>query len=604
MVSKAIAAVEIYKSNPALYYDDSPANCRLERIASFTTTDFEVTFGYNTGDRQSRVVAQGDVNGFGSCKIGDIVNVSLFNIGAWQKEYVIFNFAQADTEGDALPRFTVDGSRQQGVFVITSFDGNSLVLQDYVAYMLSAVTIGYAGNINHVPLLDVLDFISSRDLRTFPTRVYKYGKKNSIFRLSHGYQNTFVDVSGDFKATNSTPYDVLTKCLNNTTIGGEELANTAETPSGDVVLKDNHVFAWVGARMTSISGRFSQVVLFILFLTKEELVTLGRGRESRSAISVRVRSNADVKTTPKETHKSMSVWAQPYDNSDNYIRLGVVVGSDISTGAETLDTIAKLTPQQYTNANIQKQSVLLLSYNDLISDIFDTQWLRLVNVVQAQKWSMDVVGANKKGGRKAPNRNLYADEDAYIADATKYKEEHQDDNKAENEDYNKMLANVKNYILYALRHKLENNPSEFLYEVVYGRKYNNWFDFDIAKAQKVMEFETGAESLDFNAFDNKHPKLMEMLGFILSFSIRKKIRAKLQTATAGLEFTLTDKQFFCTNNALSGWNLFKLDYDTAFGVGIHSLLCTLKYATFSPTGARYTLIECPFKDIHDIVYQI
>lgn len=603
MASKPIAAVEIYKSNPALYYDDSPTNCRLERIASFTTMEFEVTFGYNTGDRQSRVVAQGDVNGFGSCKIGDIVNVSLFNIGAWQKEYVIFNFANEDSEGEALKPFTVDGSRQQGVFVITSFDGSSLVLQDYVAYMLSAVTIGYAGNINHVPLLDVLDLISARDLRVFPTRVYKYGKKNSIFRLSHGYQNAVVDVSGDFKATNSTPYDVLTKCLNNTTVGGEELADTAETAGGEIVLKDNHIFAWVGARMTSIAGRFSQVVPFILFLSKEELVTLGRGRESRSAISVRVRSNADVKTTPKETHKSMSVWAQPYDNSDNYIRLGVVVGSDVSTGVESVDTIAKLTPQQYTNANIQKQSVLLLSYNDLISGVSDDHWRRLVNSVQSQQFPMDVISSKKKNGR-APNRNLYADEDAYIADMQKYKEEHgDDDNKAESEDYNKMLANVKNYILYAMRHKLETSPSEFLYEAVYDRK-GNWFDFNIEKAQKVMEFETGAESLDFNAFDNKHAELIKMVSFILLFSIRKKIQAKLQTAVTGLEFTLTDKQFYCTNNALSGWNLFKLDYDTSFGVGIHSLLCTLKYATFSPSGARYTLIECPFKDIHDIVYQL
>lgn len=603
MASKPLAAVEIYKSNPALYYDDSSANCRLERIASFTTTEFEVTFGYNTGDKQSRVVAQGDVNGFGSCKIGDIVNVSLFNIGAWQKEYVIFNFANEDSEGEALKPFTVDGSRQQGVFVITSFDGSSLVLQDYVAYMLSAVTIGYAGNINHVPLLDVLDFISSRDLRAFPTRVYKYGKKNSIFRLSHGYQNAVVDVSGDFKATNSTPYDVLTKCLNNTTVGGEELADTAETAGGEIVLKDNHIFAWVGARMTSIAGRFSQVVPFILFLSKEELVTLGRGRESRSAISVRVRSNADVKTTPKETHKSMSVWAQPYDNSDNYIRLGVVVGSDVSTGVESVDTIAKLTPQQYTNANIQKQSVLLLSYNDLISGVSDDHWRRLVNSVQSQQFPMDVISNKKKNGR-APNRNLYADEDAYIADMQKYKEEHgDDDNKAESEDYNKMLANVKNYILYAMRHKLETSPSEFLYEAIYDRK-GNWFDFNIEKAQKVMEFETGAESLDFNAFDNKHAELVKMISFILLFSIRKKIKAKLQTAVTGLEFTLTDKQFYCTNNALSGWNLFKLDYDTSFGVGIHSLLCTLKYATFSPSGARYTLIECPFKDIHDIVYQL
>lgn len=600
MVSKATAAVEIYKSNPALYYDDSPANCRLERIASFTTTDFEVTFGYNTGDRQSRVVAPGDVNGFGSCKIGDIVNVSLFNIGAWQREYVIFNFAQADTEGDALPKFTVDGSRQQGVFVITSFDGNSLVLQDYVAYMLSMVTIGYAGNVNDVDLLDVIDLISARDLRAFPTRVYKYGDKNSIFRLSHGYKNTVVSIADDFKATNSTPYDVLTKCLNNTITGPNP--NTADTVSGETVLKDNHVFAWVGARMTSISGRFSQVVPFILFLSKDELVTLGRGRESRSAISVRVRSNADVKTTPKETRKSMSVWAQPYDNSDNYIRLGVVVGSDISTGASSVDTIAKLTPQQYTNANIQKQSVLLLSYNDLLSDVQDTQWLTLVNAVQAQKWTVDIIGTKKKNG-KAPNRNLYADENAYIADMQKYKEEHGDNNNAEREDYNKMLANVKNYILYAMRHKLETSPSEFLYEAIYGRK-SNWFDFDIEKAQKVMEFETGAESLDFNAFDNKHAKITEMVSYILRYSIRRKIRAKLQTAVTGLEFTLTDRQFYCTNNALSGWNLFKLDYDTAFGVGIHSLLCTLKYATFSPSGARYTLIECPFKDIHDIVYQL
>ena len=432
--------------------------------------------------------------------------------------------------------------------------------------------------------------------------MYKYGDKNSIFRLSHGYKNTVVSIADDFKATNATPYDVLTKCLNNTITGPNP--NTADTASGEVVLKDNHVFAWVGARMTNISGRFSQVVPFILFLTKEELVTLGRGRESRSAISVRVRSNADVKTVPKETRKSMSVWAQPYDNSDNYIRLGVVVGSDISTGASSVDTIAKLTPQQYTNSNIQKQSVLLLSYNDLLSDVQDTQWLTLVNTVQAQKWTVDVLGTKKKNG-KAPNRNLYADENAYIADMQKYKEKHgdNDNNNAEHEDYNKMLANVKNYILYALRHKLETLPSEFLYEVVYGRK-SNWFDFDIEKAQKVMEFETGAESLDFSAFDNKHAKIVEMVGYILRFSIRRKIRAKLQTAVTGLEFTLTDKQFFCTNNALSGWNLFKLDYDTSFGVGIHSLLCTLKYATFSPSGARYTLIECPFKDIHDIVYQI
>ena len=174
MASKPIAAVEIYKSNPALYYDDSPANCRLERIASFTTTEFEVTFGYNTGDRQSRVVAQGDVNGFGSCKIGDIVNVSLFNIGAWQREYVIFNFANEDSEGEALKPFTVDGSRQQGVFVITSFDGSSLVLQDYVAYMLSMVTIGYAGNVNDVSLLDVIDLISARDLRAIKTVFLDY----------------------------------------------------------------------------------------------------------------------------------------------------------------------------------------------------------------------------------------------------------------------------------------------------------------------------------------------------------------------------------------------------------------------------------------------
>lgn len=601
MVSKPTAAVEIYKSNPALYYDDSPANCRIERIASFTTTEFEVTFGYNTGDRQSRVVAQGDVNGFGSCKIGDIVNVSLFNIGAWQKEYVIFNFAQADTEGDALPKFTVDGSRQQGVFVITSFDGNSLVLQDYVAYMLSAVTIGYAGNINHVPLLDVLDFISSRDLRTFPTRVYKYNKKNSIFRLSAGYNNNNIKVSlaDDITATNSTPYEVLTKCLNNTREGKK--GGIVVEGNTTVVTKDDHVFAWIGARMTHITGRFSEVVPFILFLNKEHLVTLGRGRESRSAISVRVRPGADVKTTPKETRKSASVWAQTYDNSDNYTRLGVVIASDITTGKRSLNTIAKLSPQDYTNANIQKQSVLLLSYKDMTSDnIYDEDWRELVNAVQSQQFEREDVDKNEQ--TKAPNRNLYTDEEQYKSDKKAYNETHKEEKKVDDA-YKKILTNVKNYILYAVHRKMDRYPSELLYEIVYGRTYNDWLDFNPKAAAVFMEIETGEEGLDFESFDNKNPAILRIIDAMLQ-NLQIKIERKLQTATSGLEFTLTDKQFFCTNNALSGWNLFKLDYDTAFGVGIHSLLCTLKYATFSPSGARYTLIECPFKDIHDIVYQL
>lgn len=597
MASKPIAAVEIYKSYPALYYDDSSANCRLERIASFTTTEFEVTFGYNTGDRQSRVIAQDNVDGFGSAKIGDIVNVCLFNIGAWQRDYVGFSFAAPDDEGEELKPFELDGSRQQGVFVITSFDGNSLVLQDYVAYLLSMVTIGYAGNVNNVPLLDVLDLISARDLRAFPCRVYKYNGKNSIFRLSMSYRNTFVTMADDFKATNSTPYAVLTKCLENT-VRGE--SNTSPTGAGVTVLKDNHIFAWVGARIVSISGRFSQIVPFILFLDKETLVTLGKGGESRSAVSVRIRSGADVKTTPKETRKSASVWAQPYDNSDNYVRMGVVVASNIATGAKSLNTIAKLTPQQYTDSNIQKQSVLLLSYKDTTDGIKDEQWRALVNAVQAQQFAGNV--GNRKYSQKAPNRNLYTDEEAYKADKAKYDETHKEE-QAVDEAYTKMLANVKNYVLYAVHRKMDRYPSELLYEIVYGRTYADWLTFNLTSAQLYMEFETGAESLDFSSFDNKNVAILQMIDNILA-SMKAKIESKLQTATAGLEFTLTDKQFYCTNNALSGWNLFKLDYDTAFGVGIHSLLCTLKYATFSQNGARYTLIECPFKDIHDIIYQM
>lgn len=350
-----LAVCEFYESKPALYYDDS--HYHIDKIGSFVTNDFDISFGVWGSTNSGSVSTPQSASFSQPLKVGDIVNVTLvnYNDSSKIKSRRFTTNAKSEEEDKNSPTYkpgwtetvTVNGNRLQRCFVISAIDGQRLVLKDFVEYNLSYCNVGYAGSVNNETTANILAILSDRELRAFPVKMYRdINLEDKEFRHQFATGSGFVSWStatflDDFERTNTTPYDILIKALQNATFQsriGEWMHVGKLISVGAVVQKDEQGF-------------------YVL-----QYIDVVRSRET---ISIRIKPSANINVTPLENTHATSIWIQPDENADDYVRAGVIIQSFKADNSSTLKMIDQVTEAEYTGYGITHMPSLNFNYNSL-----------------------------------------------------------------------------------------------------------------------------------------------------------------------------------------------------------------------------------------------
>ena len=82
---------------------------------------------------------------------------------------------------------------------------------------------------------------------------------------------------------------------------------------------------------------------------------------------LRLVPGASTRTVPLQASNAATVWVQPQDNGDDYVRAGLVVCSK-TNDTVTLSKLSDLTPAQYTGSGITSIPSVLVGYNELFTN--------------------------------------------------------------------------------------------------------------------------------------------------------------------------------------------------------------------------------------------
>lgn len=330
-----VAFCEVFESKPALYFTDD--NYHVEKIGAFVTADFSIKFstvGYQTS---GEVTAPQNFTLSQPLKIGDIIQVSLANFDNY--DYIYYNF-QTGTNSQRM----ILGNVLRRCFVISSIDGHRLVLRDYVEYNHSFVTVGYVGIVSGEPVGKITGTTGQREMRAFASRVYSYTSNGSTittpFAFSVGFDvfERSVSFSDDFTSTNVKPYEVLTKSLQNM-----DPINNTEGEEDAII---------IGSTIEQDAGGF-YVFQYI------------RHNDASKNVSVRVKPSVNLPMTPAQNTNAATVWVQPDENADDYLRTHVFVGSVDASDTLKIKLIEQTTPEEYENQGITEIGGVLVSYTQL-----------------------------------------------------------------------------------------------------------------------------------------------------------------------------------------------------------------------------------------------
>ena len=338
-MSDYIAVCELFESKPALYYSDD--NYHINKIGSFITKDFNINFGSIGGTVNGEVSSPQGFSLGQPLKLGDIVQVTLLN---FPNGLVTYNYISDDAE------FQIEGNQLRRCFVISSIDGNRLVLKDYVEYNHSYVTVGYVGSVRNQSLMQILSILGQREMRAFASKMYTYQLTNtttfkSPLIFQPGDASLMTSFEDDFSRTNVKPFDIIKSAISNALATGK---STSTTKRGEAPIT-------LGATVERDSGGYF-VAEFV------------RVNHSIYTVSTRIKPHVNISTTPMENEHSCTVWVQPDENSDDYIRAGVVVATKADENSPlVLKKNDEIGPAEYNGYGITAQKSLLIGYSDLFT---------------------------------------------------------------------------------------------------------------------------------------------------------------------------------------------------------------------------------------------
>ena len=336
-MSNKLLICEVFESKPALFYDDD--NYHIDKTGSFVASEFDITIGNISTATTGTISMPQNVQLSQPVKVGDIVQIMpvnfrnntkmFYNIGGWYGSPGL-----------------LDGNVWRRCFSVKSVDGGQLLLTDYVEYMLTYTNVGYVGNVNNENFYNILEILTQRELRAYASKLYTYNTPGGSVTLpiSVMLPNGLVSFYNEFENTNVSPYSVLLSVLTSKSIARER---TTKITMGSVILQDQdgyYVAPYI-TRFESEGGAVDGVV--------DEVLRLVPG--------------ASTRTVPLQASNAATVWVQPQDNGDDYVRAGLVVCSK-TNDTVTLSKLSDLTPAQYTGSGITSIPSVLVGYNELFTN--------------------------------------------------------------------------------------------------------------------------------------------------------------------------------------------------------------------------------------------
>ena len=336
-MSNKLLICEVFESKPALFYDDD--NYHIDKIGSFVASEFDVTIGNISTATTGTISIPQNVQLSQPIKVGDIVQImpvnfrntakAFYNIGSWSGSPSI-----------------LDGNVWRRCFSVKSVDGGQLLLTDYVEYMLTYTNVGYVGNVNNENFYNILEILTQRELRAYASKLYTYDTPvgSVTLPISVMLPDSLVSFYNEFENTNVSPYSVLLSVLTSKSIARERTTNIT---MGSVIRQDQdgyYVAPYI-TRDESEGGVVDGVVDAVLRLVP----------------------GASTRTVPLQASNAATVWVQPQDNGDDYVRAGLVVCSK-TNDTVTLSKLSDLTPAQYTGSGITSIPSVLVGYNELFTN--------------------------------------------------------------------------------------------------------------------------------------------------------------------------------------------------------------------------------------------
>lgn len=528
MTLPKIAMCEVYESKPSLYYSDD--NYYINKIGSFVSSDYDINIGTLASTSNGSVTAPSRLALSQPIKIGDIINITLINYERNGSKVVGRGYA-IDLPG--FERYEVYDSRSyfQRAFVISAMDGNRLVLSDYNEYNHSYVTVGYVGMVDNEPTLDVISMLSRRDMRAFACKLYPFGDKETGVRgftpyMYNGSDNFWktlsTSFSDDFSKTNVKPYDVITKAIKNSySYTDDNKRKTQTLTMGAVVRHDGrgyYVFSYI---YNGVDGRPPRH-------------------------SVRTKPGANIQLQPSHNHAAATIWIQPQDNGDDYVRAGVVIATATESGV-TYKTIGQVTEADYTGYGLTALQTVLVGYGQLTDLTHDNP---------TQKAKMD---------EPAPDKTTYSDEAQYNADKAAW-------------DAKKAQVDA------------QNQQAE---------------DFQKAFSDKVKEAlgdpinPQTAKELLADALTDKPGEVVELAGVqvdwlrIVRGNLKRAMINSLKATYTPVQITMSENDFY-GDATFSGDEIITLYHSTRFGASVIGANASVVQVNYTPAGRKYTIETLPW----------
>ena len=336
-MSNKLLICEVFESKPALFYDDD--NYHIDKTGSFVASEFDITIGNISTATTGTISIPQNVQLSQPVKVGDIVQIMpvnfrnetkmLYNIGGWYGSNSL-----------------LDGNVWRRCFSVKSVDGGQLLLTDYVEYMLTYTNVGYVGNVNNENFYNILEILTQRELRAYASKLYTYDTPlgSVTLPISVMLPNSLVSFYNEFENTNVSPYSVLLSVLTSQSIARER---TTKSTMGSVIRQDQDGY-YVAPYITQFKSEGGAVDGVV-----DEVLRLVPG--------------ASTRTVPLQASNAATVWVQPQDNGDDYVRAGLVVCSK-TNDTVTLSKLSDLTPAQYTGSGITSIPSVLVGYNELFTN--------------------------------------------------------------------------------------------------------------------------------------------------------------------------------------------------------------------------------------------
>lgn len=323
---------EVFESKPSLYYNDDQYH--VKKIGSFISSNFDVVMGNITTSASGSVTVPRNATFSQPVKIGDIIQVIPVNFSITTT--TAYNIPQGDGS-----QVVQNGNLFRRCFVVKSADGDQLVLMDYFEYMLSFVNVGYVGNVYSEKIRGIFEIITRRDLRAFSSKLYNYklGAGNVFLPFATNIDDIRVSFRNKYENTNVTPFSVMLSTL-------------------QAVENENESVITLGSFIDSDPEGF-YVVPYILEMSKSETIK----REF-----LRIKPGENVKALPLTSSNAATVWIQPFDNSDDYIRAGLLVCTIDQNKKKRITTIDTLSGDDFRGFAISSIPSILIGYSELLDN--------------------------------------------------------------------------------------------------------------------------------------------------------------------------------------------------------------------------------------------